>query len=56
MDWNALPGAASLRVNGAFNMFAGYITVDEDHGRRNFYWFMEAQENPEDAPVVSHGT
>lgn len=52
MDWSALPGAENLRVNGAFNMFAGYLTIDEEHGRKVFYWFMEAQDNPEDAPVV----
>ncbi|CAN0412734.1 unnamed protein product, partial [Ectocarpus sp. 13 AM-2016] len=34
-------------------MFSGYINVDAENGRNIFYWFMEAQENEEDAPVVS---
>lgn len=34
-------------------MFSGYINVDAENGRNIFYWFMEAQENAEDAPVVS---
>ena len=53
VDWSALPGADELAVKDAFNMFAGYVTVDENNGRRIFYWFMEAQENAQEAPVVS---
>lgn len=41
-------------MKGGFNMFSGYINVDEENGRNIFYWFMEAQEKPEDAPVVRH--
>lgn len=53
VDWSTLPGADGLAVKDAFNMFAGYVTVDEENGRRIFYWFMEAQENAQEAPVVS---
>eukprot|EP00904_Undaria_pinnatifida_P014235 jgi/Undpi1/9942/HiC_scaffold_28.g12396.m1 len=52
VDWSALPGAEGLEVKDGFNMFAGYINVDQENGRRIFYWFMEAQENAEDAPVI----
>jgi len=38
--------------NGTFNQYAGYVTVDESHGRNLFYWFVEAQTNPETAPLV----
>lgn len=53
VDWSTLPGADGLSVKDAFNMFAGYVTVDEENGRRIFYWFMEAQENAQEAPVVN---
>ncbi|CAM9750410.1 unnamed protein product, partial [Hapterophycus canaliculatus] len=33
-------------------MFSGYINVDQEHGRKIFYWFMEAQEDAADAPVI----
>ncbi|CAN0497504.1 unnamed protein product, partial [Laminaria digitata] len=52
VDWSTLPCAEGLEVKDGFKMFAGYINVDQENGRRIFYWFMEAQENPEDAPVV----
>lgn len=53
VDWSTLPGAADLAVKDSFNMFAGYINIDQTNGRRIFYWFMEAQQNAMDAPVVS---
>lgn len=53
VDWSSLPGAESLEVKDGFNMFSGYINVDQESGRNIFYWFMEAQDKPEDAPVVS---
>lgn len=52
VDWAKLPGADNLRVKDGFNMFAGYITVNEIHGRNIFYWFMESQDTPDDDPVV----
>lgn len=52
VDWSTLPGAEELAVKDSFNMFSGYINVDQNNGRNIFYWFMEAQEKPEDAPVV----
>ncbi|CAM9255739.1 unnamed protein product [Pylaiella littoralis] len=52
VDWSTLPGAENLAVKDGFNMFSGYINVDEMNGRNVFYWFMEAQENAEDAPVI----
>lgn len=53
VDWSSLPGAEKLEVKDGFKMFSGYINVDADSGRNIFYWFMEAQDKPEDAPVVS---
>eukprot|EP00698_Gefionella_okellyi_P005423 TRINITY_DN14970_c0_g1_i1.p1 TRINITY_DN14970_c0_g1~~TRINITY_DN14970_c0_g1_i1.p1 ORF type:complete len:460 (-),score=93.78 TRINITY_DN14970_c0_g1_i1:43-1422(-) len=35
-----------------FRQYAGYLDVDATHGRRIFYWFVEAQSNPTTAPVV----
>lgn len=52
VDWDALPGAGNLAVQGSFNQFAGYININKENGRRIFYWFFEAQENAEDAPVI----
>lgn len=33
-------------------MFSGYIAVDEAATRKLFYWFVEAQDSPDKAPVV----
>jgi serine carboxypeptidase-like clade 2 len=43
-----LPGQP--KVN--FSMYAGYITVNKDHGRAHYYYFAEAQEEPEKKPLV----
>ncbi len=32
--------------------FSGYVLVDEAHGRRLFYYFVEAETDPMNAPVV----
>uniref|UniRef100_A0A2P2LUR9 Carboxypeptidase n=2 Tax=Rhizophora mucronata TaxID=61149 RepID=A0A2P2LUR9_RHIMU len=32
--------------------YAGYVTVDESHGRRLFYYFVESEGNPSKDPVV----
>jgi carboxypeptidase C (cathepsin A) len=34
-----------------FRNYAGYITVDEAHGRKLFFWFAESQNNPSTDPV-----
>ena len=31
---------------------AGYLTVDEDRGRRLFYYFVESERDPSSDPVV----
>ncbi|KAE8704537.1 Serine carboxypeptidase-like 34 [Hibiscus syriacus] len=33
------------------SQFAGYITVNEEHGRALFYWFFEAQSQPSHKPL-----
>eukprot|EP00882_Tetradesmus_deserticola_P028720 GHRQ01031998.1.p1 GENE.GHRQ01031998.1~~GHRQ01031998.1.p1 ORF type:complete len:219 (+),score=62.62 GHRQ01031998.1:114-770(+) len=44
-----LPGSP----NGLdFNMFSGYVTVDEAAGRALFYVFAEAREAPSEAPLL----
>eukprot|EP00824_Muranothrix_gubernata_P000747 TRINITY_DN1087_c0_g1_i1.p1 TRINITY_DN1087_c0_g1~~TRINITY_DN1087_c0_g1_i1.p1 ORF type:complete len:331 (+),score=42.87 TRINITY_DN1087_c0_g1_i1:100-993(+) len=43
-----LPGAPEV----PFNQYAGYITVNETHGRRLFYWFVESARNPKEDPVL----
>lgn len=44
-----LPG---LDYDPGFQQFSGYLTVDEDHGRNIFYWYVESQGNPSEDPVV----
>ncbi|OEL18691.1 Serine carboxypeptidase-like 33 [Dichanthelium oligosanthes] len=34
------------------SQFAGYVTVNERHGRALFYWFFEAQTTPEEKPLL----
>ena len=44
-----LPG----QPNGvAFDMYGGYVTVDEQAGRALFYWLQEAGRDPGAAPLV----
>ncbi|XP_071733148.1 serine carboxypeptidase-like 34 [Rutidosis leptorrhynchoides] len=43
-----LPGQPSV----SFKQYAGYITVDESHGKALFYWFFEAVNNPEKKPLL----
>jgi Serine carboxypeptidase len=45
----SLPG---LNFAPNFNQYAGYVTVDESHGRNLFYWFVESQNDPANDPVV----
>lgn len=35
-----------------FKQYAGYVTVNETHGKALFYWFFEATEKPEGKPVL----
>ncbi|KAJ8750680.1 hypothetical protein K2173_015861 [Erythroxylum novogranatense] len=44
-----LPG---LSCNISFAHYAGYVTVNEEHGRALFYWFFEAAEDPDSKPLV----
>jgi carboxypeptidase C (cathepsin A) len=46
---HGLPG---LNYDPGFRQFAGYLTVDEDHGRHIFYWYVESQNDPENDPLV----
>uniref|UniRef100_A0A0D6R2B7 Carboxypeptidase n=1 Tax=Araucaria cunninghamii TaxID=56994 RepID=A0A0D6R2B7_ARACU len=43
-----LPGQPPV----GFNHFAGYVTVNENHGKALFYWFFEAATNPAQKPLV----
>ncbi|KXZ52665.1 hypothetical protein GPECTOR_9g711 [Gonium pectorale] len=35
------------------NHFGGYITVNEEHGRRLFYYFAESERDPANDPVIA---
>lgn len=45
----SLPGLSSLP---SFEMYSGYVTVDEGNGRALFYFFAESQGNPATDPVL----
>ncbi|KAL1550570.1 Serine carboxypeptidase-like 34, variant 2 [Salvia divinorum] len=44
----ALPGQPAV----SFEHYAGYVTVNESHGRALFYWFFEATKNPHKKPLL----
>jgi hypothetical protein len=44
-----LPG---LYFDPGFEQYAGYLTVDEKHGRNLFYWYFDSQNDPDNDPVV----
>ncbi|KAJ8647441.1 hypothetical protein MRB53_000464 [Persea americana] len=35
-----------------FRQYAGYVTIDESHGKALFYWFFEATQGPQEKPVL----
>ncbi|URD99974.1 Serine carboxypeptidase [Musa troglodytarum] len=35
-----------------FRQYAGYVTVNESHGRALFYWFFEATHDVEKKPLL----
>ncbi|XP_078439966.1 serine carboxypeptidase-like 34 [Wolffia australiana] len=43
-----LPGQPPV----TFRQYAGYVTVDEDHGKALFYWFFEATKAPHEKPLL----
>lgn len=43
-----LPGQPPVK----FRQYAGYVTVNETHGRALFYWFFEATHNPSNKPLL----
>ena len=43
-----LPGQPAV----PFAQYAGYVTVNESHGRALFYWFFEAAAAPATKPLV----
>ena len=44
----SLPGQPRV----SFSQYAGYITVDEKQQRALFYYFAEAEANPDSKPLV----
>ncbi|XP_016504046.1 serine carboxypeptidase-like 20 [Nicotiana tabacum] len=40
--------------NGTFQSkhYAGYVTIDENHGKKLFYYFVESEKDPTEDPVV----
>lgn len=45
---SSLPGQPAVE----FAQYSGYVTVDEDAGRALFYWFVEAPEKLQPAPLL----
>lgn len=43
-----LPGQPPVK----FDQYAGYVTVNETHGRALFYWLFEAVKNSHNKPLV----
>ncbi|KAL4186135.1 hypothetical protein AMTRI_Chr09g32270 [Amborella trichopoda] len=43
-----LPGQPPVN----FLHYAGYINIDQFHGKSLFYWFFEAEKKPEMKPLV----
>ncbi|XP_012465916.1 serine carboxypeptidase-like 34 [Gossypium raimondii] len=43
-----LPGQPTV----GFKQYAGYVTVNEKHGRALFYWFFEATSEPQKRPLL----
>ncbi|XP_051116587.1 serine carboxypeptidase-like 34 [Andrographis paniculata] len=43
-----LPGQPAVK----FKQYAGYVTVNNTHGRALFYWFFEATTNPHNNPLL----
>ncbi|XP_058097887.1 serine carboxypeptidase-like 34 isoform X2 [Magnolia sinica] len=43
-----LPGQPQVK----FRQYAGYVTVDESHGKALFYWFFEATHKPQEKPLL----
>lgn len=43
-----LPGQPHVN----FKQYAGYVTVNETHGRALFYWFFEAIHQPQQKPLL----
>lgn len=43
-----LPGQPQVN----FRQYAGYVTVNDTHGRALFYWFFEATKDPEHKPLL----
>lgn len=43
-----LPGQPHVN----FKQYAGYITVNESHGRALFYWFFESFDQPQHKPLL----
>lgn len=44
-----LPGQS---FNLSFAHYAGYVAVNEESGRALFYWFIEADDDPESKPLL----
>ncbi|XP_054823746.1 serine carboxypeptidase-like 34 [Prosopis cineraria] len=43
-----LPGQPAVK----FKQYAGYITVNQSHGRALFYWFFESSHQPHQKPLL----
>jgi len=46
---HTLPGQTQ---NVTFKQYSGYITVDEQHGKALFYYFVETEIDPQSRPLA----
>lgn len=42
----SLPGVPGGVSSLGFNMYSGYVNINEEHNTNYFYWFVESQRDP----------
>jgi len=48
----SLPGLPVPISQLGFDMYSGYVNIDEEHDTNFFYWFVESQRDPTTDPVL----
>jgi carboxypeptidase C (cathepsin A) len=54
VPWETLPGSQPIlaQVKDSFNMFSGYVQINQTSGKSFFYWFFESQNDPVNDPII----